>query len=119
MKGIDWMSIRSDYKKGMSFTELGRKYNIDPRTAKKYALSEEKPAYMLSKPKRSKLDPYKRKIDMWLEEAPYSAVLIHEKLLSEGCDCKYTIVREYVSSKKKENNEKATVRFETMPGLQG
>lgn len=62
MKGIDWMNIRSDYKKGMSFTEPGRKYNIDPRTAKKYALSAEKPAYMLSKPKRSKLDPYKRKL---------------------------------------------------------
>ena len=40
MKGKNWMNIRSDYKKGMSFTELKRKYNIDPRTAKKYVLSE-------------------------------------------------------------------------------
>lgn len=101
----------------MSFTELGRKYNIDSRTAKKYALSEEKSSYVLAKPKPFKLDPYKRKIDMWLEKAPYSAVLTHEKFLSEGCDYKYTIVREYVSSRKKENNKKATVRFETMPGL--
>lgn len=53
------------------------------------------------------------------EEAPFSAVRIHEKLLEQGCDCKYTIVREYVSSKKQDLNEKATVRFETMPGLQG
>lgn len=119
MKGRYWMNIRSDYKKGMSFTELGRKYNLDPRTAKKYALAEEKPAYVLSKPKRSKLDPFKKQIDMWMDEAPYSAVLIHEKLLAAGCECKYTIVREYVSSRKKENNEKAAIRFETMPGLQG
>lgn len=101
MKGRYWMNIRSDYKKGMSFTELGRKYNLDPRTAKKYALAEEKPAYVLSKPKRSKLDPFKKQIDMWMDEAPYSAVLIHEKLLAAGCECKYTIVREYVSSRKK------------------
>lgn len=56
---------------------------------------------------------------MWLEEAPYSAVRIHEKLMEQGYDCKYTIVRQYVATKKTDLNEKATVRFETMPGLQG
>lgn len=56
---------------------------------------------------------------MWLEEAPYSAVRIHEKLMEQGCDCKYTIVRQYVATRKADLNEKATVRFETMPGLQG
>lgn len=73
----------------------------------------------MSKPKRSKLDPFKKQIDIWMDEAPYSAVLIHEKRLAAGCECKYTIVREYVSSRKKENNEKAAIRFETMPSLQG
>ena len=56
---------------------------------------------------------------MWLEEAPYSAVRIHEKLVEQGCDCKYTIVRQYVATRKADLNEKATVRFEAMPGLQG
>lgn len=98
---------------------MSRKYNIDPRTAKKYAESESKPVYELSGPKPSKLDPYKHQIDLWLEEAAYSAVRIHEKLENQGFDGKYTVVREYVSSKKDELNEKATVRFETMPGLQG
>ena len=37
----------------------------------------------------------------------------------QGCDSKYTIIREYVRSKKAELESKATVRFETMPGLQG
>lgn len=32
---------------------------------------------------------------------------------------KYTIVRQYVATRKADLNEKATVRFETMPGLQG
>lgn len=119
MKGKYWMEIRNDRKKGLSYTEIAKKYHMDPRTAKKYAESDYKPTYQLSAPKPSKLDPYKHQIDLWLEEAPYSAVRIHEKLMEQGCDCKYTIVREYVSSKKQHLNEKATVRFETMPGLQG
>jgi len=118
MEGEKWMDIRSDYKKGLSYTEIGLKHNIDWRTAKKYAKSEYKPSYELSQPKLSKLDPYKTQIDGWLEEAPYSAVRILEKLEEAGADCKYTIVREYVSSKKTDLNNKATVRFETMPGLQ-
>lgn len=119
MKGNLWMEIRNERKKGLSYTEIARKHHIDPRTAKKYAESDRKPVYTLTAPKPSKLDPYKHLIDMWLEEAPYSAVRIHEKLMEQGCDCKYTIVRQYVATRKAALNEKATVRFETMPGLQG
>lgn len=118
MEGEKWMEIRTDYKKGLSYTEIARKHNVDWRTAKKYAHSEHKPTYQLSEPKPSKLDPYKPKIDQWLEEAPYSAARIQEKLEEFGSDCKYTIVRQYVASKKSELHKKATVRFETMPGLQ-
>ncbi len=119
MKGNLWMEIRNERKKGLSYTEIARKHHIDPRTAKKYAESDTKPVYTLTAPKPSKLDPYKHLIDMWMEEAPYSAVRIHEKLMEQGCDCKYTIVRQYVATRKADLNEKATVRFETMPGLQG
>lgn len=119
MKGNLWMEIRNERKKGLSYTEIARKHHIDPRTAKKYAESDSKPVYTLKATKPSKLDPYKHLIDMWLEEAPYSAVRIHEKLMEQGCDCKYTIVRQYVATRKADLNEKATVRFETMPGLQG
>ena len=119
MEGANWMNIRNDYKKGLSYTKIGEKYNIDWRTAKRYAQSEHKPTYELSEPKKSKLDPYKEQIDEWLEEAPYSAVRILEKVQDMGSDCKYTIVKQYVATKKGELEQKATVRFETMPGLQG
>lgn len=112
------MDIRTDYKKGLSYAEIGIKHNIDWRTAKRYAHSDHKPTYELTEPKPSKLDSHKHQIDLWLEEAPYSAVRIHEKLLELGVDCKYTIVRNYVATKKSEFNNKATIRFETMPGLQ-
>ena len=118
MEGAKWMNIRTDYNKGISYAELGKKYSMDWRTAKQYAHSEHKPSYRLTAPKPSKLDPYKPQIDLWLEEAPYSAVRVHEKLTALGADCRYTIVRNYVAGKKADLNTKATVRFETMPGLQ-
>ena len=111
MEGDQWMSIRSDRLKGMSYTELGRKYNIDPRTAKRYAEADQKPEYKLTEPKPSKLNPYKKQIDQWLEEAPFSAVRILEKLQEQGFDGRYSIVKEYVRGKKMDFNEKATVRF--------
>lgn len=113
------MDIRSDRQRGLSYTEIARKYNIDPRTAKKYAQSETRPVYSLSAAKPSKLDPYKEQIAIWLEEAPYSAERILEKIREQGFDGGHSIVREYVRNKKEQLDEKATVRFETMPGLQG
>jgi transposase len=41
------------------------------------------------------------------------------KLQEQGFDGGYSIVKNYVKSRKMDLNEKATVRFETMPGMQG
>jgi len=113
------MDIRNDRQKGLSYKEIGKKYHIDQRTAKKYAESDTKPVYELTERKPSKLDEYKQRIDQWLEEAPYSAARILEKLVEQGFTGKYSIVKEYVRGKKKDLDEKATVRFETLPGVQG
>ncbi|MBQ8260919.1 MAG: IS21 family transposase [Lachnospiraceae bacterium] len=119
MKGNLWMEIRNEKQKGLTYTEIGRKHHIDPRTAKKYAESDSVPKYTTRKKRPSKLDPHKDFIDMLVEEDNYSAALILEKLHERGCQCGYTIVKDYVSSKKKDLNSKATIRFETVPGLQG
>ena len=115
------MQIRSERKKRLSYKAIGEKHGIDWRTAKKYSLSEEKPVYRLKEPKKSKLDKYKGQIDLMLEEAAYSAVVVMERLAEteKGFDCGYTTIKNYVRKKKGEYENKATVRFETMPGLQG
>ena len=77
-----------------------------------------RPVYSLTDSKPSKLDPYKDQIVFWLEEAPYSAARILEKIAEQGFEGGYTIVKQFVRSKKEQLNEQATVRFETMPGLQ-
>ena len=119
MEGAKWMGIRNDRLKGLSYTELSKKYHIDPRTAKRYAESPHRPEYTLSASKPTKLDEYKQQVDQWLEEAPYSAVRILERLKEQGFDGRYSIVKEYVRSRKVDLDEKAMVRFETMPGKQG
>lgn len=48
--------------------------------------------------------------------AVLSGVRILEKLKEQGFEGKYSIVKEYVRGKKMDLDEKATVRFETMPG---
>ena len=93
MKGAQWTDIRSDRQKGLSYVELGRKYHMDPRTAKRYAESPQKPEYTLSEPKPTKMDPYKQIVDEWLEEAPYSALRILEKLREMGFDGGYSMSR--------------------------
>ena len=39
------MDIRSDRENGLRHVELGRKYHMDPRTAKRCAESPQKPEY--------------------------------------------------------------------------
>lgn len=120
MIGDKWLSIRNDKKKGLSYSEIARKYNIDRRTAKKYCESNVKPDYKYSNPRKEKIDEYSSYIDKLLSEAPYFAVRIQE-LVEEHFHTKigYTTIQEYVKRSKINYNHQATVRFETMPGLQG
>lgn len=119
MKGDNWMNIRADFKKGLNYTEIGKKYGIDPRTVKKYSHAEKKPEYPKGTKRETKIEKYKGMIDELLCEAPYSALRILEIITEQGFDGKYTIVKDYVKSKKDDLNKQATVRFETIPGLQG
>lgn len=70
MIGDKWMNIRADYNKGMNYTELAKKYNVDARTAKKYAKSTSKPHYPQNTSRVSKIEPYKAMIDELLMDAP-------------------------------------------------
>lgn len=71
----------------------------------------------MSRPNASKLDPYREQIVQWPEKASYSAERILEKIREQGFEGGHSIVREFVRNKKEQLDEKATVRFETIPGL--
>jgi len=119
MRSELWMEIRNDRLKGLSYVSIAKKYSIDRRTAKKYALDHKKPSYVYKNPRKRKIDNYTSYIDELLSEAPYSAVRIKE-LIEEhyGVSISYTAIQQHVKKTKTALHKKATVRFETMPGVQ-
>jgi len=91
--------IRQDFLNGMSFTAIGRKYYIDPRTAKRYAINNLPLEELEKRSFTSVLDPYKDQIDRWLLNGPIFSQTIHDRLVEYGCKCGYTIVNDYVRDK--------------------
>lgn len=59
--------IRSDYLSGMSYVSIAKKYGIDPRTAKRYALNNLPNEHLEQRPFPSVLDQYKPIIDYILQ----------------------------------------------------
>jgi transposase len=94
--------IRRDYLNGMSFAAISRKYYIDQRTAKRYALQNLSIEAYENRVYPSVLDPFKPQIDEWLLNGPMFATIIRDHLVEIGCECGYTIVNDYVRDKIRE-----------------
>lgn len=104
-----------------NYAELGRQYNCDPRTVKKYyEAGKENELERLKKrqqnKKASKLDPFKEIINKKIELG-CTAMAIFKYIEKKGYEGKYTILREYCKNKKQNETKKATIRVETNPGI--
>jgi len=99
-----------------NFALLAKQYNCDYRTVKRYWCSDfNNPKEKKHKP--SKLDNYKTIIQEKLKlGCKYSSIYYFIK--SKGYNGKYTILRDYCNMYKIDETRKATIRFETNPGLQ-
>lgn len=93
---------------GCSWKTVDRKVNPN-----KYEQKKKKRIY------KSKLDPYKEliltKLDTYCCNAKSIYMLLKDKY---GYDGSYSLVNKYVTSHKKEQERKATIRYETIPGQQ-
>jgi transposase len=99
-----------------NYSELARRYNCDYRTVKKYYTSEG--TVSIEKKKQpSKLDGYRETIKEKVE-AGAPATEICKFIKKKGYLGQYSIVKVYVRELKGEMRKKATIRFETNPGLQ-
>ena len=103
-----------------NYAELARRWNCDYRTVKRYF--EEDVVPIRKPPKPSKLDPYKQiiedKVYLGCTASSIYHFIIKPKPDGTKYEGKYTILRQYVKSIKVEGEQKATIRFETNPGLQ-
>lgn len=102
----------------INFAELGRRMNYDPRTAKKYYIGETKAT---RKPviKESILTEFIPTIEDKVDNCSATATAIYEFIKKKGYVGKYGLVKNYVRQYKNKQTKRATIRFETTPGLQG
>lgn len=98
-----------------NFAEISRRMGCDYRTAKKYYSSEEVPKKKIPKP--SKLDPFRQIIED-KTDIGCTASAIYHFIKKKGYEGKETILRSFVRTIKSEKSKRATMRFETNPGLQ-
>ncbi len=102
----------------LNISQIARDQGVSWPTAKKIVLGN------TSRKKRefkgtSKLESYKDVIDYKLEMYQCSAVSIYDLISAKGYLGSKSLVTKYVKQKKENLLNKATIRVETTPGLQG
>lgn len=101
-------------KDRLNAAQIATRVGRDPRTIAKW-LDEERyrPRNPTARP--SKLDPFKADVVRLLENHPYSAVQIFQRLQEMGFDGGYTIVKEYVG-KVRPRRKQAFLKLSFAPG---
>ena len=100
----------------VSKSAMAKIMGCDPRTVKKY-MNGYVPKKRRVVKKKSKLDEYKNIIETKLEIG-CSSMAIFKYIQKEGYEGSYSLVADYALKHKKSEINKATVRYETSPGLQ-
>ena len=100
----------------MCKSKMAEIMNCDPRTVKKY-LEGYVPKRRKSIKRASKLDEFKETIKEKLELG-CSAMSIFKFIQKDGYNGSYSLLADYANKHKREEVKKATLRYETSPGLQ-
>lgn len=108
--------VRGGEKEIMSKAAMARIMGCDPRTVKRY-LNGYEPKKKKKVIKGSKLDNFKETIIAKLEIG-CTSMAIFKFIQKEGYEGSYSLVADFVQKHKDEQQSKATIRFETAPGLQ-
>lgn len=101
-------------------SELARRFNCDPRTIDRYLKiqSGELIPQKSSRVYKSFLDDYKSIIIEKVDTYGSTAMAVYKFIQKKGYQGKYSTVSAFISKHKQAEAKKATVRFETTPGLQ-
>ena len=103
---------------GYSIRDIARELDIAPNTVRRYL---QDPEAVMPKPRRrsaSKLDPFIEYMDLRLLEGLENCVVLSRELQGLGYQGGYSLVKAYVSPRRRRRQVQATVRFETEPGEQ-
>jgi len=113
----DWMDIKAQIEQGMYQKDIADRLGVHPKTIHR-AVKRGGPPSGTRNARTSILDPYKPLIDDLIREGVWNAVVILREIQSRGYTGGYTILRDYIQPKRFLRQPRATVRFETAPGVQ-
>ncbi len=101
-------------------SELARRFNCDPRTIDRYLKinSGEILPKKSSRTYKSLLDDHRSIIIEKVDTYGATAMAVYKFIKKKGYDGKYSTVAAFINKHKQSEIKKATVRFETTPGLQ-
>ena len=108
--------LRGGEKEVMSKAAMARIMGCDPRTVKRY-LNGYEPKKTKRATKSSKLDNFKEIIISKLEIG-CTSMAIFKFIQKDGYTGSYSLVADFVQKHKEQQIKKATIRYETAPGLQ-
>jgi transposase len=113
----DYLMINILHKRGVYQKDIAEELGVHPKTVSR-ALKRGGTPNRKHKPRSSKLDPYKSRVDQLLSEGVWNAAVILLEIQSQGYTGGTTILRDYIAPKRPLRHQRQTVRFETKPGQQ-
>jgi transposase len=113
----DFRVIQTLAKRGVYHNDIAAELGVHPKTVSRALKRGAAPARQRS-PRPSKLDPFKPTIDALLADNVWNAVVILREIETQGYDGGIPILRAYITPKRALRPSRATVRFETAPGVQ-
>jgi transposase len=111
------MEIKAQQERGVYIKDIAQSLGVSPRTVSR-ALKEGAPPGKRPAARGSALDPYKPFVHKELASGVWNAQVITIKLRERGYQGSYSLVKDYIRPLRPLQSAKATVRFETEPGVQ-
>ena len=103
---------------GRSIRGIAEDLGVARNTVRRYLKSPEAMRPRQRARRTSKLDSYTEYIDRRLDDGLENCVVLHRELQALGYDGGYSILKSYVSPRRRRRQPEATMRFETAPGEQ-
>lgn len=113
----DFAVIKALHDRGVYQKDIAAELGVHPKTVSRAIARGDAPSRP-SKPRGSKLDPFKAQVDQLLAEGVWNAMVILREIQAEGYEGGATALRQHIAPKRALRPGKATVRFETKPGQQ-
>lgn len=118
LKGGSLLRLQELASEGKSLREIARETGFSRNTVRKY-LRDGRPHEQQPRPKRgSKLDAFKPTIDEWMRAGLFNCRVMLPRLRNLGYTSGMTILKDYVQGFRPPKRQKATIRYETLPGQQ-